>query len=93
MSRLDFRFWHELSSYTGLPVVVFARRTDLATNFLHESDKLVSGSLVLLAPDVNSGEDSAFPIISSSSFASHEYEGSVSMSPDSSSKIAAEVSE
>ena len=34
---------------------------------------------------MNSGEDSAFPLISSSSSASHEYEGSVSMSPDSSS--------
>ena len=41
---------------------------------------------------MNSGEDSAFPIISSSSSASHEYEGSVSMSSDSSWKIAAEVS-
>ena len=26
-------------------------RTELATNFLHESDELVSGSLVLVAPD------------------------------------------
>ena len=42
---------------------------------------------------MNSGEDSAFPMISSSSSASHEYEGSVSVSPDSSWKIAAEVSE
>ena len=42
---------------------------------------------------MNSGEDSAFPIISSSSSASHEYEGSVSMSPDSSWKIIAEVPE
>ena len=42
---------------------------------------------------MNSGEDSAFPIISSSSSASYEYEGSVSMSPDSSWKIFAEVSE
>ena len=42
---------------------------------------------------MNSGEDSAFPLISSSSSASHEYEGSASMSPDSSWKIIAEVSE
>ena len=41
---------------------------------------------------MNSGEDSAFPMISSSSSASHEYEGSVSMSPDSSWKSIAEVS-
>ena len=32
---------------------------------------------------MNSGEDSAFPIGSSSSSASHEYDGSVSMSTDS----------
>ena len=44
MSRLDFRFWHELSSKTGLPVLVW-------TNLLRESDELVSGSLVLLAPE------------------------------------------
>ena len=25
-SRLDFRFWHELSSYTGLPVLVCAKK-------------------------------------------------------------------
>ena len=42
---------------------------------------------------MNSGEDGAFPIISLSSSASHEYGGSVSMSPDSSWKIIAEVSE
>ena len=30
---------------------------------------------------MNSGEDSAFPMVSSSSSASHKYEGSVSMSP------------
>ena len=42
---------------------------------------------------MNSGEDSAFPISSSSSSASIEYEGSVSMSTDSFWKIAAEVSE
>ena len=40
---------------------------------------------------MNSGEDSAFPIISSSSSALHEFEGSVSMSPDSSWKIIAVV--
>ena len=52
-SRLDFRFRDksELGSYTGLSVLVRAKRTELATNFLHESDKFVSGSLVLLAPD------------------------------------------
>ena len=34
----------------SVPVCV-RKRTELATNFLHESDKLVSGSLVLLAPE------------------------------------------
>ena len=42
---------------------------------------------------MNSGEDSAFPMVSSSSSASHEYDGSVSVPPDSSWKIAAQVSE
>ena len=28
-----------------------ALRTELVTNFLHESDKFVSGSLILLAPE------------------------------------------
>ena len=56
------------------------------------SDKLVSDSLVLLAPD-DSGEDGAFPMLSSSSSTSYEYEGSVSMSPGSSWKFIAEVSE
>ena len=42
---------------------------------------------------MNSGEDSAFPMSSSSGSASHQYDGSVSMSTDSSWKIAAEVSE
>ena len=36
---------------------------------------------------MNSGEDSAFPMVSSSSSASLKYEGSVSLSPDSSWKI------
>ena len=31
------------------PYLCVRKRTELATNFLHESDKLVSGSLVLLA--------------------------------------------
>ena len=42
---------------------------------------------------MKSGEDSAFPMVSSSNSPSHEYEGSVSMSPDSSWNIIAEVSE
>ena len=45
-SRLGFSLMlepSELSSCTGLP--------DLATNFLQESDKLVYGPLVLLAPE------------------------------------------
>ena len=42
---------------------------------------------------MNIGEDSVFPIMSLSSSASHEYEGSASMSPDSSWKIIEEVSE
>ena len=46
MLRPDFRFWHELGSYTGLPVLVRE-----AIHFLHESDKVVSGSLFLLAPE------------------------------------------
>ena len=62
--------------------------TELATNFLHESDKLVFGLLILLC-----GEDSAFPMVSSSNSASHKYEGSVSLSPDSSWKIISVVSE
>ena len=53
--------------------------TELATNFLHQSDKLVFGSLILLSPKINSGEDSAFPMVSSSSSASHKYEGTVSL--------------
>ena len=85
--RFGFRFWHELSSFSGLSVLVCEKMTELAKNFLHESDKFVSGLLVLLAPE------SAFPMSSSSSSASHEYEGSESMSSDSSWKIAAEVSE
>ena len=36
---------------------------------------------------VNSGEDSALPTVSSLSSASHEYEGTVSLSPDSSGKM------
>ena len=40
---------------------------------------------------MNSGEDSAFPMSSSSSSASHEYDGSVSMSTDSFWKITAQV--
>ena len=35
----------------SLRASVCEKRTELATNFLHESDKLVSGSLVLLAPE------------------------------------------
>ena len=42
---------------------------------------------------MNNGEDNAFPIISSSSSASHKYEGSVSLSMDPSWKIVAEASE
>ena len=38
---------------------------------------------------MNSGEDSAFPMVSSSSSASHKYDLSVSMSTDSSWKSAA----
>ena len=33
---------------------------------------------------MNGGEESAFPMVSSSSSGSHKYEGSVSLSPDSS---------
>ena len=33
------------------PYLCARKKTELATNFLHESDKLVSGSLVLLAPE------------------------------------------
>ena len=43
ISRLDLRVWCELSSHTGLSVLVCVcvrKRTELATNFHHESDKL-----------------------------------------------------
>ena len=33
------------------PYLCLRKKTGLATNFLHESDKLVSGPLVLLAPE------------------------------------------
>ena len=36
------------------------KRTELATNFLHKSDKFVSGSLVLLAPEWTVVKESAF---------------------------------
>ena len=35
----------------GSPRTCVRKRTGLATNFLHENDKLVSGLLVLLAPE------------------------------------------
>ena len=38
-------------AYGSLRTSVCEKRTELATNFLHESDKLVSGSLVLVAPE------------------------------------------
>ena len=42
----------ELSSCTGLPVLYGRQtRTELATNFLQKSDKLVFGPLVHLAPE------------------------------------------
>ena len=51
ISRLGFCL-HELSSCTGLPVLVCVwNRTELATNFLHKSDKLVFGPLILLYPE------------------------------------------
>ena len=42
---------------------------------------------------MNSGEDSALPMVSSPSSASHKYEGSVSLSPDFSWKMISAVSE
>ena len=42
---------------------------------------------------MNSGEESAFPMVSSSSSASHKYEGTASLSLDSSGKMISVVSE
>ena len=76
MSRPDFRFWDELDSFTGSPRTCTCEKgLSWQQNFLQESDELVSSLLVLLAPEWTAREDSAFPIISSASSASHEYEG------------------
>ena len=50
MSRPDFRFFETNQvCFRVSPYLCVRKRTELATNFLHESDKIVSGSLVLLA--------------------------------------------
>ena len=54
--RFPFRgWWTNLANQVRLRVSPYLRdrqtRTDLTTNFLQKSDKLVYGSLVLLAPD------------------------------------------
>ena len=88
-SRLGFSLLRELSepnSCTGLSVLARQTDKDWAGNKL--SSKEWQACLWM-----NSGEDSAVPMISSSSSASHEYESSVSMSPDSSWKIIEEVYE
>ena len=64
------------------------KRNELVTNVLHESDKFVSGSLVLLAPECTVVKKALFLISSSSSSASNEHDGSVSTSTDSFWKIA-----
>ena len=69
------------------PFLCVWKRTELATNFLHKSDKLVFGPLILFAPEWTVVTIALFPMVSSSSSASHKYEGSVSLSPDSSWKI------
>ena len=66
---------------TGLSVLLCEKGTELATNFLHESDKLVSSSLVLLA----------FSMVSLSSSVSCKYDGIVS--PDCYWKMISVVSE
>ena len=89
-SRLDFRIRDkfELGSYTGLPVLVCARK-DLAGNKLSSREWSACLRFAGSFPSwVNSGEDSAFLISSSSSSISNEYDGSVSMSTDSFWKIA-----
>ena len=63
------------------------KKTELATNFPHESDTLVSSSLVLLALETMV-KIALSPMVSSSSSASNKYDCSVSMSPDSFWKIA-----
>ena len=94
-SRLDFRFFDksELGSYTGLPYL-YVWKEDWVGNKL--SSREWKACLRFAGSSrswVNSGEDSAFPISSSSSSASHEYDGSVSMPTDSFWKIFAKVSE
>ena len=71
------------------PYKCVRKRTELATNFLHKSEKLVFAPLILSLLK----EDSAFRMVLSSSSASLKYEGSESMSPDSSWKIISVVSE
>ena len=44
-----FRFWDELGSFTVLRTCVCGKGLSWQQTFLHESDNLVSGSLVLLA--------------------------------------------
>ena len=52
LSRLDFRFGANFVHLRVSPYLSDTQeRTELATNFLHKSDKLVSGLLVLLAPE------------------------------------------
>ena len=50
MSKSGFS-WNDKKSRFSLIVDDRQTTTDLTTNFLQESDKLVYGSLVLLAPE------------------------------------------
>ena len=68
ISRLDFPFWHELSSCTGLSVLVCAKKgPSWQPTFFTRVISL-------------SQKDNAFPMLSLSSSASNENESSVSMS-------------
>ena len=45
------RTWRTKFMHGSLPILSVRKMTEMATNFLHESDKLVFGPLVLLAPE------------------------------------------
>ena len=78
--EMDFLWRLNLANQTHQQVSPFLHdrqtTTDMTTNFLQESDKLVYGPLVLLA---NSGEDSALPMVSSLISESCRYEDLVSL--------------
>ena len=70
----DERKWNDISAYGDV------KGKTLESRISKWVLKLVR-HLDLKGREIDGGEDSAFPIISSSSSASHEYEGSISMSP------------